>query len=314
MSQAFATETFLCGELRKPRQMLAHQEYGGHVSIHDDAMASKLGFSGAPIEGPTHFSQFDPLLYETFGNAWFERGCISAHYQNMVVEGEAVRAFVKRGPSGSTRVVITAEKSDGTPVLVGTASVGPDYGVTEVSDRMAKLRPSGQLVILSELKVGQRGTANGETVSLGFDEPKGNLYPFSLNDKLKMITEPSPWYTREGGPASPWGKAIIPIEMISVLTQYTSHDAGFKTRGPAVGLFAALEIKLMSGPLFVGERYLLEREIVALSQSKRTESNWIKTSVFDAATRELKAEVILNSATMKDSYARYAEDAKALGA
>ena len=81
MSQAFATNTFLCGELQKPRQMLAHQEYGGHVSIHDDAMASKLGFSGAPIEGPTHFSQFDPLLYETFGNAWFERGCISAHYQ-----------------------------------------------------------------------------------------------------------------------------------------------------------------------------------------------------------------------------------------
>jgi hypothetical protein len=167
---------------------------------------------------------------------------------------------------------------------------------------------------LSDLKVGQKGAANGETVSLGFDEPKGKLYPFSLNDKLKMITEPSPWYTREGGPASPWGKAIIPIEMISVLTQYTSHDAGFKARGPAVGLFAALEIKLIKGPLFVDQPYVLEREIVALSQSKRTESNWIKTSIFDPATRELKAEVILNSATMKDSYARYAEDAKALGA
>jgi hypothetical protein len=313
MSQAFATDTFLCGELRKPRQMLAHQEYGGHVSIHDDAMAAKLGFSGAPIEGPTHFSQFDPMLHATFGNAWLERGCISAHYQNMVVEGEAVRAFVKRVPSGATSTVISAEKSDGTPVLVGTASIGPDYGVTEVGTRMAKLRPSGPLVILSDVVVGQKGTANGETVSLGFDEPKGNLYPFSLNDKLKMITESSPWYTREGGGASPWGKAIIPIEMISVLTQYTSHDAGFKTRGPAVGLFAALEIKLIDGPLFVGEPYLLEREIVALSQSKRTESNWIKTSVFDAATRKLKAEVILNSATMKDSYARYAEDAKALG-
>jgi hypothetical protein len=293
--------------------MLAHQEYGGHVSIHDDAMAAKLGFSGAPIEGPTHFSQFDPLLYETFGQAWFERGCISAHYQNMVVDGEAVRAFVKRVASGARSTVITAEKSDGTPVLVGTASIGPDYGLTEVSDRMAKLRPSGQLVILSDLKVGQRGAANGETVSLGFDEPKGNLYPFSLNDKLKMITESSPWYTREGGAASPWGKAIIPIEMISVLAQYTSNDAAFKARGPAVGLFAALEIKLIDGPLFVGEPYVLEREIVALSQSKRTESNWIKTRILDAKTRELKAETILNSATMKDSYARYAEDAKALG-
>jgi hypothetical protein len=313
MTQAFATDTFICGPLRKPRQMLAHQEYGGHVSIHDDAMAEKLGFSGAPIEGPTHFSQFDPLLYEVFGQAWFERGCISAHYQNMVVEGEAVRAFVESVPKGATSTEISAEKSDGTPVLIGTASIGPDHGVTEVNERMAKLRPSGQLVILSELKVGQKGSANGESVTLGFDEPKGKLYPFSLNDKLKMITESSPWYTSEGGSASPWGKAIIPIEMISVLTQYTSHDAGFEARGPAVGLFAALEIKLINGPLFVGERYVLEREIVALSQSKRTESNWIKTSVFDASTHQLKAEVILNSATMKDSYARYAEDAKALG-
>jgi hypothetical protein len=80
------------GEFRAPRQMLATQEYEGHLSIHDDKTAAKLGFAGAPIEGPTHFSQFVPLLHEQFGDAWFERGCISAHYQNMVVEGEEVRA------------------------------------------------------------------------------------------------------------------------------------------------------------------------------------------------------------------------------
>ena len=68
--------------------MLADQEYGGHSSIHDDAMAEKLGFRAGPIEGPTHFSLFPPLLAQIWGQAWFERGCISAHYQNMVVEGE----------------------------------------------------------------------------------------------------------------------------------------------------------------------------------------------------------------------------------
>ena len=76
--------------------MLADQEYGGHTSIHDDAMAEKLGFRAGPIEGPTHFSQFAPLLAHIWGRAWFERGCFSAHYQNMVVEGEEVRAFVER--------------------------------------------------------------------------------------------------------------------------------------------------------------------------------------------------------------------------
>ena len=87
--------TMLVGEFRRPRQMLGDQEYDGHLSIHDDKMAEDLGFAGAPIEGPTHFSQFVPLLHEVFGDAWFERGCISAHYQTMVVEGEEVRVMVE---------------------------------------------------------------------------------------------------------------------------------------------------------------------------------------------------------------------------
>jgi hypothetical protein len=37
------------------------------------------------------------------------------------------------------------------------------------------------------------------------------------------------------------------------------------------------------------------------------------TRVIDAETDQLCAEVILNSATLKDSYANYEADAKALG-
>ena len=138
----------------------------------------------------------------------------------------------------------------------------------------------------------------------------GHMYPFSLHDKLAVISEKHSYYT---GSDNPWGKPVIPLEMISVLTQYTSRSSGFRSRGPAVGLFAGQEIRLIKGPLFVNHEYQLEREIIALSESRRTESNWVRTSVYDKATRELVAEVILNSATLKDSYANYAEDAKALG-
>lgn len=37
--------------LREPCQMLADQKYGGHTSIHDDAMAEKLGFRAGPSKG-----------------------------------------------------------------------------------------------------------------------------------------------------------------------------------------------------------------------------------------------------------------------
>jgi hypothetical protein len=298
----FETPLTLNGPLRKPRQMLAHQEYGGHASIHDDAMAEKLGFRAGPIEGPTHFSQFDPLLAHLWGQAWFERGCLSAHFLNMVVEGEDVRAIVDLPAAGARSTRVRAEKADGTPVLEASASIGPDHGLTLLEERMAALRPPGPLVILEEVRVGMRG-ARDERVRMDAGQHMGALYPFSLADKLAAITEPSPWYADAS--ASPWGRPIIPIEMISVLAQYTSREAGFPVKGPAVGLFADLEIRLIDGPLFVGEDYLVRREVVALSESRRTESCWIRTDILDATGQRLLARTLLNSATLKHSYAGY---------
>jgi hypothetical protein len=302
----FDTPLVLQGPLRRPRQMLGDQEYGGHASLHDDSMAEKLGFRGAPIEGPTHFSQFPPLMAHIWGQAWFERGCISAHYQNMVIEGEEVRAFAEIPSSGATSARVWAEKADGTPVLEASASLGP--GQTLLESRMAGLRPPERLVILADLKVGMTG-AEDERVRMDPDQHMGALYPFSLNQKLAAITEPSPWYSDAA--ASPWGRPIIPLEMVSVLAQYTSHRAGFRAKGPSVGLFADQEIRMVDGPLFVGEDYLIRREIVALSESRRTESMWVRTRIYDASGADLKAVMLLNQATLKDSYAAYAAESAA---
>ena len=306
----------LCGPLRRPRQMLAEQRYDGHKSIHDDAMAERLGLRAGPIEGPTHFSQFDPLLHHLHGPAWFETGCLSAHYQNMVVEGEEVRAFVQPAAPGRRLARIWAEKRDGTPVLTGTASVGPRVEgeptePTEIEQRIAKLRPPGPLVIFRDLRVGQRA-AVAERVRIGFDQHMGDSYPFTLAGKLEVITEPCRGYTPGGGAGSPWGRPILPREMISVLLSSSSQPS-LRGRGPAVGLFAGQEIRLIRGPMFVDHAYELEREVIALSESARTESAWIRTRAFDAETRALVAEMILNHAVMKASYAAYDREAAELG-
>ena len=75
---------FLAYRLREPRRNQADEE------DHDDATAQKLGFQGGTIEGPTHFSQFAPLCERIWGKAWFETGCLSAHYRNPAFEGEEV--------------------------------------------------------------------------------------------------------------------------------------------------------------------------------------------------------------------------------
>ncbi|HET6334982.1 MAG TPA: hypothetical protein VFG30_17275 [Polyangiales bacterium] len=300
----FDTSLSICGPLRRPHQMLANQEYAGHTSIHDDAMAEKLGFRAGPIEGPTHFSQFVPLLAHIWGRAWFERGCLSAHYQNMVVEGEEVRAFAALPAPGATHTDAWAQKADGTLVLSASASIGPDHGATLLEQRVAKLTPPEKLLILADLRVGMTGAVD-EPVRMDADQNMGALYPFSLNQKLARITENSPWYS---DPAStPWGRAIVPLEMISVLAEYSSAKAKFPVKGPAIGLFADQEIRMIDGPLFVGEDYLIRREIVVLSESKRTESYWVKTRIYDASGKTLKAEMLLNHASLKHSYAGYSE-------
>jgi hypothetical protein len=136
----------------------------------------------------------------------------------------------------------------------------------------------------------------------------GDLYPFSLAEKLKVITEPSLWYSSGD---NPWGRAIIPFEMLSVLFQYRAREDRLPVRGPAVGLFADQEIRLLRGPLFVGESYATEREVVALSGSRRTESMWVRTTVFGGEGAPV-ATMLLNLASIKQSYARYEEEYEGL--
>jgi hypothetical protein len=62
---------------------------------------------------------------------------------------------------------------------------------------------------------------------------------------------------------------------------------------------------MIDGPLFVGEEYVLRREIAALSESKRTESYWVRTRIFDSSGKRQVAEMLLNHATLKHSYVNY---------
>src|SRR5437667_2164277 len=171
-------------------------------------------FREGTIEGPTHFSQFAPLCVSLWGNGWFETGCISAHYRNPSFEGEEVQAILAKPEPGEKQCKIRMVKRDGTEVLRGTASVGQDASLTALDQRLTELTPLADPVILRDVKVGMKTKC--QTVRMDFDQNMSELYPFSLEDKLQVITEPSAYYRKDAS-ANPWGRAIIPIEMLSVL-------------------------------------------------------------------------------------------------
>ncbi|GAA2594479.1 hypothetical protein SMC26_44975 [Actinomadura fulvescens] len=301
----FVTPMELSGPPRVPRNLLGEQTYGDHASIHDETTARRLGVSGAAIEGPTHFSQFDPLLATLWGRRWFESGCLSAHFQAICAEGEQTRALVALDGPAPSRVQVRTEKADGTVVLSGTATLGPDAGPTALDERLAKTRPPvAEPVIHAGWAPGRKGVAP-ERVRMAADTHLGDLYPFTLRQKLASITEPSPWYESDD---TPWGRPIVPVEMVSVLAMATFGESGLTKAEPSVGLFLDLEIRMLAGPVLVDEPYVLEREVVALGESRRTESAWIRTTVTAEAGGPPVAEVLLHQGVFKESYPGYPAD------
>src|SRR4030095_14217364 len=133
-------------------------------------------------------------------------------------EGEEVQASIEVPKSGQNICAIRMTRKDGTEILRGTASVGRDVTETALSQRLNELKPLTDPVILRDIKVGMKTAP--QTVKMDFDQHMGDLYPFSLAAKLKVITEPSPY----AGSDNPWSRPIVPIEMLSVLFQYRARE------------------------------------------------------------------------------------------
>src|SRR5919108_788086 len=84
------------GEFVGPLRESVNQAGEVDGSIHNDAVATKLGFRGGTVAGSIHLELFPPVLIEAFGERWLERGTLSINFRNPTTNREAVRAFVKQ--------------------------------------------------------------------------------------------------------------------------------------------------------------------------------------------------------------------------
>jgi len=260
-------------------------------SIHDDAMATKLGFRGGTVAGSIHLELFPPLLLKAFGKRWFERGTISMYFLNATTDREAVRAFLKEPPSDATdaQVDVWIERDDGMRVGEGTASVGRPDEPTALLRRPLDRFDSGQLRILGGLKVGDR-----------LEECDVFLTKDANAERMKVITEPMEWYTKP----SPWGGAIAtPAAMVQLLHAKSIATLRGKL-GAAVGLFGAIELRNINGPVLVERPYRVSGSIVALGQSPKTEYMWFETALNEAEGKRV-AEMRMLLRFMKASSPLY---------
>jgi hypothetical protein len=291
-----AATVVLTGEWRYPTQLLGAQQLTSGPTVHDVAVAAALNFSGAPIEGPTHFSQFVPLAMALWGESWLASSCISAHFTSPVTEGQRTQARVAAVPTADHAAI--SMYSDGGPlVLEGTISLASSAVTTTCASRLAAAIRPRDLRIVDQIKVGM--SSEPSVARMTFDDPVGPLYPFTLNDKLAVITEPHEWYRSAD---NPWGAPLVPLEMIAPLLHQHNHVESLPISRTAVGLFLDQEIRVHDGPLLVGESYVVRREVAAIGGSRRTESCWLRTEATDAAGR-VRATMLLHLGFLRDSVA-----------
>jgi hypothetical protein len=262
-------------------------------SIHDDATASKLGFRGGTVAGSIHNELFVPLLLTAFGRRWFEQGTLSMYYMNATTDREAVRAFLKQPPAGATDAQVEAwvEREDGMQVAQGTASVGNPGVPTALLARPLDRFEPGELRMLAGIEPGRK-----------FDPVEVSVSAEQQAERLKVTTEPIDWF----GTESPWGK---PVVMLAPMVQLLYAKSVATLRGgigQAVGLFGAIELRNINGPVLVGTEYTCTGEVVAVGESPRTEHMWFETGLDDASGRRV-AEMRMLLRWMKASSPLYPE-------
>lgn len=214
----------------------------------------------AAVVGSVHLDQCAALLVEEYGKCWFERGAVSVHFRNATSEGDRVQAACGI-PRERQQVAVWLRREDGLQVASGTASLG-DHSASAL--RACDLRPSApaDLRILRRVRV-------GETLGEWRHELDGNRQLERY--RAGTISDPLSWYQ---GP-SPWGAPVAaPSTAVGML--WGVPLPGLRDAvGEGVGVFGAIEVAHHAGPLLLGETYRITAEVVAVSESPRTESLWL---------------------------------------
>jgi hypothetical protein len=261
-------------------------------SIHNDAIATKLGFRGGTVAGSIHLELFPPVLLEAFGPRWFERGTLSMNFRNATTDREPVRALVKQPLLNTKDAQVEAwvERDDGMLVAEGTASVGDPEDPPALQQIDVNRFEAKEPRILSGLKAGD-----------AIPEKNIQASAKAQDVRLDVITEPLDWYSKE----SPWGGLVAsPATVVHYLYEHPARAIGLQTQGSAVGLFGAIEIRHVAGPLLLDRPYCVGGKILAVGESPKTEYVWFE-SYADTPDGTRVAEMRMQLRWMKASSPLY---------
>lgn len=257
------------GSWRAPVNSSADEKGG----IHDDDTASGLGFAGGTVAGSIHMEQFPPLLVQHFGEDWWQRGSLSLYFLQATQHREPVRCQLQ--PVNNSKAEVWMENESGERIMAGTAGLGDDPE-SEVKQRVAAVRPASDIRMFADVVLNQ-----------DCDPVPTRTTAAEVAERLAVITEPMPCYTD----ASVYGVQVVPMAALVHLMRAAEPQVA-PIRGAFVGLFGAVEIQYMDGPVFAERDYQVTGRALALSESPKTEIIWHAHSLKDADSGKEVARMI----------------------
>ncbi len=291
MSEAFIAveqEGILAGPVRRPVNV-SRDAVG---SIHDDETARALGFQGGTVAGNIHFEQFPPLMLARFGAGWRRRGGLSLHFLNATTDGDPVQAFVgptEQAAPGVLRAAAWMTTPDGRRVSEGTCWAGGEDLDSALRRRLAQQRPGADLRILKASRLGD------EVV----DVPSRLDAAMALK-RLEGVTEMLPEYRDPSLFGGLVAAPAVAIDALRVVEAPLFRASGF------VGLFGAIELEFLDGPVLLDQDYLADGRILALGESPKTEVAWYESTLRQASDGRPVARLIMMSRLLKASSALWA--------
>jgi len=246
-------------------------------SIHDPEHARRLGFRGSAVGGNLHLDLFAPLLVETYGAEWFERGALSLYFLNIVVSGEPVQAVVERPsePCAQTRVHARRADEHGFAVCAGTASLG-DHSRSELALRDRRACDGDRLRLLKGVKPGQP-LGRVQMTARKADQDAA-IASGSNNEPLAWRQGASPW----GGPIASIGSTAALMFRLLVGDGETHHHERISPHiGDTSAMFGAFEIAYENGPVFLDKPYWIEGAVLDVGDSPKTECLWWDATTID---------------------------------
>ena len=204
------------------------------------------------------------------------------YFKAATVDDEPVRCVLE--PEDHDRVRLRMETRDGAVVMDGSGSLGVD-AESEIQQRLKGVRDPLDLRMLEDVVIGWQCTPHPVRIEES-----------AIDDRLRVITENLPPYTDAGlfeGRVLPVAPLVHAFRVI--------EPAICPIRGAYVGLFGAIEIQNLAGPVVAGRDYLATGQVLKLSESPKTEIVWYEATLTDAASGVEVARMIKMDRLMKEA-------------